>query len=146
MYIDLFRIDEYDHLIALWDRAGLPCERDGRDSRNRIENQLYDDHVAIFTMKDDAGRIIGSIIGSSDGRKGWINRLAVDPDFRGRRLGERLVERAEAFLQEKGVEVIGALIEDQNYPSMALFRRCGYAGWDKIIYFRKKTAATSDDH
>jgi hypothetical protein len=37
-----------------------------------------------------------------------------------------------------GARVIGALIEDQNFPSMAAFRHCGYEGWDDIVYFRKE--------
>ncbi len=138
MHIDLMHIDEYERLIALWDRCGLPYEADGRDSREQIEKQIFDDHVVILTMKTDEGLLVGSIIGTYDGRKGWINRLAVDPEFRGRRLATRLLERAEAMLVEMGARVIGALIEDLNFPSMAAFRHAGYYGWEQIVYFRKK--------
>jgi GNAT superfamily N-acetyltransferase len=138
MQIDLLHIDEYERLIALWDKCGLAYEEDGRDSRESIERQIFDDHVVILTMKTDEGEMIGSVIGSYDGRKGWINRLAVDPEFRGGRLATRLLERAEATLAEMGARVIGALIEDLNYPSMAAFRYAGYYGWEHIVYFRKK--------
>ncbi len=138
MHIDLMHIDEYERLIALWERCGLAYEQDGRDSREQIEKQIFDDHVVILTMKTDEGQLVGSIIGSYDGRKGWINRLAVDPEFRGRRLAARLLERAEAMLAEMGARVIGALIEDLNFPSMAAFRHAGYYGWEQIVYFRKK--------
>lgn len=138
MQIDLMHIDEYEQLIALWDKCGLAYEEDGRDSRESIERQIFDDHVVILTMKTDEGEMIGSVIGSYDGRKGWINRLAVDPEFRGGRLAARLLERAEAMLVDMGARVIGALIEDLNYPSMAAFRYAGYYGWDHIVYFRKK--------
>lgn len=138
MTIGHFTIEDYDELLALWDRTGLPYEKEDRDSRKKIERQIYDDHVIILTMKTEDDRLIGSAIGSSDGRKGWVNRLAIDPDYRGRRLGQRLLERAEESLREMGVEIFAALIEDANFPSMALFRRCGYEGWDNILYFRKK--------
>ncbi len=138
MHIDLMHIEEYDDLIALWDRCGLPYEKDGRDSLEQIEKQIFDDHVVILTMKTDEEQLVGSVIASYDGRKGWINRLAVDPEFRGRRLATRLLERAETMLAEMGARVIGALIEDLNYPSMAAFRYAGYYGWEQIVYFRKK--------
>ncbi len=138
MRIELFQIDEYDQLTALWDRCGLHYDKADRDSRARMERQIYDDHVVILTLKTDDGDMIGSVVGSYDGRKGWINRLAVDPEFRGRRLAARLLEKAEEMLAEMGTGLIAALIEDENFPSMAAFRYCDYEGWDKIVYFRKK--------
>ncbi len=137
MTIEPLRIDDYDELLILWDRTGLPYEKDDRDSRESIERQILDDNLIILILKHE-NRIIGSSIGSFDGRKGWINRVAVDPEFRGRRLATRLIEKTEAFLSEKGVRVIGALIEDENFPSMSAFQHCGYEGWDKLVYFRKK--------
>ncbi len=136
MEIESFRINEYDQMLSLWERTGLSYDRADRDSRESIERQIFDDHVAILTLKDK-GRIIGSIVASSDGRKGWINRLAVDPDYRGRRLAARLVEKAEEALSEMGVKVIAALVEENNFPSMAAFRHCGYEAWSEIVYFRK---------
>jgi len=136
MEIESFRINEYDQMLSLWERTGLSYDRADRDSRESIERQIFDDHVAILTLKDK-GRIIGSIVASSDGRKGWINRLAVDPDYRGRRLAARLVEKAEEALSEMGVKVIAALVEENNFPSMAAFRHCGYEAWSETVYFRK---------
>lgn len=130
-------IEDYEAMIALWERSGLPFEKDGRDSRASIERQMFDDHIAIITLKE-RDKLIGVVIATSDGRKGWINRLAVDPDFRGRRLAARLIEAAEERLAEMGVSVIGGLIEDQNFPSMAAVRNCGYEGWEHLVYFRKK--------
>jgi GNAT superfamily N-acetyltransferase len=138
MRIDLLTIDEYDALIALWDRCGLSYDPVNRDSREAIEQQMFDDHLMILTLKADDGLMVGSVIGSFDGRKGWINRLAIDPDYRGRRLAARLIDKIEELLAEKGAVIVAALIEDQNFPSMAAFRHCGYEGWDKIVYFRKR--------
>jgi ribosomal protein S18 acetylase RimI-like enzyme len=138
MIIDLLRIDEYEELLALWDRTGLPYEKDDRDSLEKIEQQIFDDRVAILTLKTDDGQIIGAVIGTYDGRKGWINRLAVDPEYRGRRLATRLMEKVEKMLAEMGATIICALIEDQNTPSMAAFVRCGYEGYEQLSYFRKQ--------
>ena len=136
LQIEPLRPEEYDDLLSLWDRTGLPYDKDDRDSREWIERQIYDDNVIILTLKIE-GKFIGSSIGSFDGRKGWINRVAIDPEYRGRRLAARLIEATERFLADKGAQVIAALIEDQNFPSMSAFRHCGYEGWDQLVYFRK---------
>jgi ribosomal protein S18 acetylase RimI-like enzyme len=138
MNIELFSIEEYDELTALWDRCGLHYDEKDRDSREKMERQVFDDHVVILTLKTDEGQIVGSVVGSFDGRKAWINRLAVDPDYRARRLAARLVEKVEEMLSEMGARVFAVLIEEENFPSMAAFKYCGYEGWDEIVYFRKK--------
>ncbi len=137
MEIDFYTIADYDQLLALWDRTGLPCDARHRDSRDMLERQIFDDHTSIFVLRQNE-LIIGSVIASSDGRKGWINRLAIDPEYRGRHLAQRLLEKAEEFLRDTGVRIIGALIEEHNLPSMALFSRCEYVGRPDIVYFRKE--------
>jgi GNAT superfamily N-acetyltransferase len=74
-----------------------------------------------------------------DGRKGWINRLAVDPACRRRGLAARLVGEAERwFCQELGLEVWAALIEAGNEASLALFAQLGYQPAD-VVYVSKRT-------
>lgn len=133
---------DYDNLIALWDRSGLPYRPRGRDSREAIAAEVKRMETCFLGMFDGA-RMIGAIIGTSDGRKGWINRLAIDPDYRGRRLAGVLIEECEKSLREQGLKVIAALIEDENLPSIAAFKRAGYHYRPEIFYFSKRE--TDDD-
>ena len=82
--------------------------------------------------------MIGSILGNSDGRKGWINRLAVDPDYRGRGLAARLIAECEKQLYSLGIKVIAALIEGDNKSSESAFSKAGYSYWDEIKYYSKR--------
>ena len=41
---------------------------------------------AFFGLLEQS-KLIGVCIANWDGRRGWINRLAIDPDFRGRQTG-----------------------------------------------------------
>lgn len=132
-----FDPDEYDQLISLWIRADLPFDREKRDSRESLIRQCQDDHAAMLTLKDK-GRLVGSIIATFDGRKGWMNRLAIDPDYRRRQLAYKLVQKAEEVLIKMGATVIAALVNDDNYASQSLCRHCGYESCKDIIYFRKK--------
>lgn len=75
---------------------------------------------------EDEGRLIGSVMVSDDGRKGWINRLAVDLRYRRQGLGARLIAAAEEELKGRGMTVMAALIEVENAPSIDLFAKVGY--------------------
>ncbi len=130
-------IDDHAAILALWQRAGLHSIRpDGRDSRSEFEKQLAGGQFAIGLEEDD--KLIGVVIVTSDTRKGWINRLAIDPDYRRRGYGEQLVRAAEDALHEAGLHLIAAFIEEGNSASLTLFEKLGYAAQPKIVYVSKR--------
>lgn len=120
-------LEDYDALLALWRRAGLHSLRpQGRDSRAALAQQLASGVQTILGLEHD-GQLVGAVIATHDSRKGWINRLAVDPAYRRRGYGARLIAAAEEALRERDIHVIAALIEPGNTASLALFRKAGYA-------------------
>lgn len=133
-------IEDYDAVIALWQRSGLTSIRPaGRDSREAFAKQLAGGQIVIGL--EEADRLIGVVVATHDTRKGWINRLAIDPDFRRCGYGQRLVTAAEAALRELGLTLIAALIEDGNDASLALFKRLGYAVHTDIYYVSKRDSS-----
>jgi ribosomal protein S18 acetylase RimI-like enzyme len=141
MEIRKLTIDQYEELVNLWRRAGLPFKPKGRDSKEAIARQM-NANPEFFLGAFENGRLVGAVIVSSDGRKGWINRLAVDPDFRRRGVASTLVAEAERVLRKHGIRIFCALIEDGNEASKRLFKKCGYLEHRDIIYFSKRE---SDD-
>ena len=67
------------------------------------------------------------MIATNDTRKGWINRLAIDPQYRRQGYGEQLVHAAEDALREAGLHLMAAFIEEGNDASLTLFEKLGYA-------------------
>ena len=78
------------------------------------------------------------MVGSYDGRKGWINRLAIDPDHRRQGIGQLLIARIEKSLTEKGARIIAALVEASNLKSISLFEKLGYVADNGILYLSKR--------
>jgi ribosomal protein S18 acetylase RimI-like enzyme len=131
-------IDDYDRLLALWQRVELHSLRpDGRDSREAVGQQLKSGVQTILGLEVE-GRLVGAVIATHDSRKGWINRLVVDPAFRRRGYGKRLVLAAEETLQAQGMQVIAALIEGENSTSLSLFLDAGYVEIDTQIHYLSK--------
>jgi len=137
MEFSFFDPAEYEKLISLWERSGLPFEGKKRDSRESLTRQCQDDHITILILKDGT-RLVGSIIVTFDGRKGWMNRLAIDPDYRRRQLASELIKKAEEVLINMGATIIAALVNDDNLASQSLCHHCGFELHRDIIYFRKK--------
>jgi ribosomal protein S18 acetylase RimI-like enzyme len=134
-----FRIEDYDRVMALWAEGGLPLKPQGRDSRENIARQIGLSNVRFLVAEDGVGgRVIGTMLATHDGRKGWINRLAVDAGLRKKGIGARLVRAAESWLESQGMDILACLIEDDNAVSMAVFEKLGYKKHPEIIYFAKR--------
>jgi len=134
------RAEDYDELIALWNEAGLPHRPRGRDGRDRLVREIQGDR-SIFLAAEEGGRLVGAVLGTHDGRKGWINRLAVSPAHRGRGIGSSLVNEVEERLRGEGIEIVTCLIEDWNEGSMAFFERIGFVPHPDIVYYSKRRSA-----
>jgi N-acetylglutamate synthase len=129
---------DYDAVCALWTAAGLgSIRRQGRDSSDAMQRQLAHPET-VYLVAEDRGRIVGVVLGTHDQRKGWINRLAVHPDYRRQGLARRLIATCEAALLAQGIRIIAALVEPGNASSMQLFESAGYAEYEGIRYYRKK--------
>ena len=131
-------IDDYDELLALWRRAGLDSLKPlGRDSREALARQLDSGVQAILGLAKD-GDLVGAVVATHDSRKGWINRLVVDPRHRRQGYGARLIAAAEEVLRGQGIGVIAALVESHNRASLALFQKMGYVDADRRIHYLSK--------
>ncbi len=130
-------VEDYDEIIRIWLLSGLPFKPEGRDSKKLMSKEMDNDNVAFYGMYENS-QLIGVCIANYDGRRGWINRLAIDPDYRGANLGIKLIEYCEQFLYSIGAKVICTLIEDINYPSVATFQKADYVCENEIKYFAKR--------
>lgn len=123
-------------MIQLWISAGLSIQRQGREHPESLRKQLNDDHLFFLGAFTD-NKIVGVVIGSHDGRKGWINRLAVLPEFRGEGIARRLIHQCEKEFLCRDIGISTILIEPGNRDSMELFRLEGYEQVVDMAYLRK---------
>lgn len=140
MKIRRLTIEDYGALVNLWSKAALPFKPKGRDSYESIAKQMKT-NPDFFLGAFENEKLIGALIVSCDTRKGWINRLAVDPDFRRRGVAKALITEAEKTLRRRGIRIFCVLIEDSNNASKELFKKCGYVEHHDIIYFSKRDSA-----
>ena len=137
MEIRKLTINNYKEIIKLWTRASLPYKQKGRDRKEAIAAEMNaNPEFFLGTVEDN--RLVGMVIISCDMRKGWLNRLAVDPDYRHCGIAKALIAESEKILRKHGIRVFCALIEDYNAVSRGLFKECGYVEHRDIIYFSKR--------
>ena len=103
-------MSDYEGILELWLRSGLPFKQKGRDSKTMMERHMTA-FPELFIGAFKATKLVGVVIGSYDGRmKGWINRLAVDPTFRREGIGSKLIHELEKTLRKLCTEIFFALV------------------------------------
>jgi len=133
MQIREFQISDYSQVIALWHVAGLIISRS--DNLQGLRKKLERD-ADLFLVAEDSGRVVGVVTGSYDGRRGWINHLAVEPDQQRMGLGSSLVHLVETRLKAKGCEKVNLLIEPGNASVQGFYERLDYT-LDELIFMEK---------
>lgn len=132
-----FKIEDYPAVQSLWVEAGLPFRPLGRDRPERVAAEITHD-TAVFLVAEAGDRLAGVVFGTHDGRRGWINRLAVAPAFQRKGVARRLVGEVERRLESRGIEITSALIESDNEMSMRFFTAIGYVHGAEIEYLSKR--------
>ena len=131
------RPEDYGAVVELWTLSGLPHHPRGRDSSERILRELGTP-MALFLVAETDGRLVGSLLGTTDGRKGWINRLAVLPEWQRKGVALALLKEMERRFDRRGILVFCALIQGDNKNSTFFFKKAGYEADPSVIYYSKR--------
>ena len=126
-------IDDHGRLVELWTETGISVPPG--DSRDELRRKLERD-PELFLVLDDGDRLIGSVMGSFDGRRGWIGRLCVSSDHRGRGLAQQLIVAVEERLRAIGCPKVNLLVEPTNSSAVGFYEHVGYAS-DELIFMEK---------
>jgi len=129
-----FRMDDYREVRALWKKSGLKI-RPG-DSRRAIQLKLKRD-PDLFLVGEAEGKVVATVIGAWDGRRGWIYHLGVLPTFQRKGMARRLVREVERRMKAKGVVKVNASVYKWNKRSLAFFKASGYEIDDDTVHVGK---------
>jgi GNAT superfamily N-acetyltransferase len=135
--IEILTAADLDDVMDVWRDAGLACRPSGRDAPEAIRAQIALPQCRFFGIRDRGGRLVGAVLANHEGRKGWINRLAVRPGARRAGLARGLLTACERWFAEEGILVVAALVEGYNTDSQALFEACDYDRDTTLVYYRK---------
>lgn len=134
MQIREFSLTDYEEVRRVWAESGITVKTS--DDLLELLKKLERD-PDLFLVAEDGGRVVGTVIGSWDGRRGWIYHLAVCPLHQKQGIGRMLVSEVEARLRAYGALKINLTLEAQNEGAVAFYQRLGYKV-DKLVVMSKE--------
>jgi ribosomal protein S18 acetylase RimI-like enzyme len=135
MKIREFDIKDYSIVRDLWKAAGLIL-RPG-DELEDVKLKLRRD-PDLFLVAEQNDRIVGSVIGGWDGRRGWIYHLAVVPEHQRKGVGLGLVREVENRLLAKGAKKVNAQVYRWNEKASEFFKAIGYEAQPDLMMIGKQ--------
>jgi RimJ/RimL family protein N-acetyltransferase len=126
------RGEEVEAVLELWRQsAATPSLTDNAGALRRAIAESCS-HVLVAEID---GQIIGSIIGTFDGWRGNIYRLAVHPTFRRRAIARALLGAIRDRLSCQGAERITALVEKSHHLATSFWAAVGYRVDERIARY-----------
>jgi len=95
----------------------------------------------------DGTRLVGAVLCGHDGRRGYLNHLAVLPEYRGRGLGRQMIETCLAALATLGILKCTIFVYADNDAGQQFWKRCGWTARRELKVLQRPTiAATRTAH
>jgi ribosomal protein S18 acetylase RimI-like enzyme len=118
-------------VAALWQRCGLT--RPWNDPASDIAFARKGPNSAVLVGRE-ANAIVASVMVGHDGHRGWVYYVAVDPDHRQKKYGRVVMDAAENWLRERGIEKLMLLVRSDNTAVKAFYEQLGYDAQERVIY------------
>lgn len=128
---------DYEHVLKLWQGIETGMRVGPSDAPDEIRKKLRRD-PGLFLVAETNDRIIGTVIGGFDGRRGMIYHLAVHKQFRKQGVGGMLLAEVEKRLQAMGCLKCYLLVNAGNAEAIRFYRRRGWREQREDIVFSKE--------
>ena len=129
--------DDYLAVRMLWEGIEKGVHVGRSDGPEEIAKKISRD-PDLFLLAEQGGRVVGSVIGGYDGRRGLLYHLAVADAFRHQGVGTRLLEEVEKRLRSKGCLKCYLLVTLDNPEVEQFYEKRGWHLMDYVRPFGKE--------
>ena len=120
-------------VISLWQQCNLivPQNNPHEDIKKKIEFQP--NLFFVGTVNDE---VIASIMVGYEGHRGWINYMAVLPEYQNKGYGRQLVDKAIAELKKLGCLKVNLQVRENNKDVIEFYENLGFSN-DRVVSLGK---------
>ncbi len=113
--------EDYPAARFLWENAGSGINLRRSDEPEEIQKKLLRD-PDLFLVAETNRKLIGTVIGGFDGRRGLIYHLAVEAAYREHGVGGLLMDEVERRLKAKGCLKCYLMVTADNENAMRFYQ------------------------
>lgn len=129
MEIRPFELADKSAVIALWEQCGLT--RPWNDPKKDIDRKLRV-QPNLFLVGLVERELVATVMAGYEGHRGWINYLAVAPEYQRKGFGRAMIAEVERLLREAGCPKINLQVRSTNNRVIEFYQHLGYAVDDVV--------------
>jgi ribosomal protein S18 acetylase RimI-like enzyme len=133
--IRIMEAKDYSGALSLWQSLpGLGLS--GADKEDAIQQFLAKNPETCFVAQSSE-KIIGTVLGGSDGRRGYLYHLAVHEEYQHLGLGRQLSEKCLEALKTQGLQKCHIFVINSNLAGLKFWQRLGWLLRNDILVLSK---------
>lgn len=118
-----------EDVVNLWQECGLVVQQN--NPQRDIDTKVYFQPNLLYVGLLD-GILVASVMAGYEGHRGWINYLAVKPEYQKKGIGRKMMEHAEVELINLGCPKINLQVRGSNKDVIEFYDRIGYSVEDRV--------------
>jgi putative acetyltransferase len=117
-------IEDHDSVVTLWrETEGIVLsDTDEREPMQRFLNR----NPGLSLVAHAGGELVGAVLCSQDGRRGYLHHLVTRMGLRRRGIGSALVQESLSRLTRDGIRKCNIFILPENREGIAFWRDNGF--------------------
>lgn len=128
--------DDYEQAAQLWREMQKGVSFSRSDVPQEIQKKIERD-PDLFLVAEEDQKIIATVIGGFDGRRGMVYHLAVAESYRRRGIANDLMRELEGRLIRKGAIRAYLLVHAENVEARALYEKLDWVWLDFDVVYAK---------
>ena len=128
------KIEDYDKVYALWKTIKGFALRSLDDSREGVE-RFIKRNPGISVIAEEDGKVVGAILCGHDGRRGCMYHVCVDPAYRLRGIGKKMVTFCMDALHKEGINKVSLIAFTANDIGNAFWKEIGWTKREDLNYY-----------
>ena len=115
---------DLEQVLELWSKSDPGVQLSPSDQPEEIQKKLTRD-PDLFLVAEEKGKIVGTVLGGFDGRRGMVYHLAVISERRRVGIGTALMEELEERLRSKECLKFYLLVQKQAQGAFEFYKDFG---------------------
>lgn len=134
MDIRTMKLEDYEDVLNLWKSCNISLSQS--DEKEQIVIFLKSNpHTSLVGVLNN--KIIASVLGGYDGRRGIVHHLAVDVNYQHNGYGTIILNHLEETFKKMGVIKINFWVKKDNLKVLSFYERMSYNVREDIITMSK---------
>lgn len=133
MIIREMTIGDYEEVYSMW-QTTTKRALSKADEKPQMERYLQHNRGMSQVAVID-GKIVGTVLAGHDGRRGFIHHMAVMPEYRRRKIGHSLAEKAIKKIRQEGIDKTHIFCYSNNETGQSFWRDFGFVKREDVFVY-----------